>query len=69
MTDTAVTSLEPVSGLPLTDIFLGHTQVGTLAPLSKVKTLEGVDFLPKNYPQADIDNLRASHPKLRVSRM
>jgi internalin A len=69
ISDTAVDSLDDLAGLPLKDIYLGHTHARSLAPLVKIKTLTGIDFLPNNYPPAELDAVRKTHPLLRVSRL
>jgi Leucine-rich repeat (LRR) protein len=68
LSGTAVVSLDAVTGLPLKTIYLEHTQVKSLAPLAKVATLQIVEFLPKTFPQAEVDALRQANPKVRVSR-
>jgi internalin A len=69
LSDTAVESLADVAGLPLRTIFLGNTHVRSLEPLVKMKTLEAIYFLPKNFPATEVDAVRATHPNLRVTRM
>jgi len=67
--DTAVESLDPLADLPLKTVLLAHTRVTSLAPLAKIKTLESVEFLPKDFPAAEVDALRKARPKVRISRM
>ena len=65
---TAVNLLDPLTALPLQNIYVGKTGLASIMPLAKIKTLVSIENLPKNYPQAEVDQLHAVNPKLRISR-